>query len=95
MINFQQVSVVFRSGFLCLGFAATATLAGCTEEARWVRPDTLPGVADQQLAACALEIETAYFSESEPKEQRTARIARWVSLCMKANGYRRGDNPTP
>lgn len=95
MCNFRNPSVALRPVLLSLGFLVSAALAGCTEEMRWVRPDTTPGVAEQQLAICALEIETAYFSESEPKEQRAARIARWITLCMKANGFRRGENNTP
>lgn len=60
---------------------------GCTPNLAWVKTGMEPGSADQQQAACTLQAETTYISSEESAEARSGRVARWTSLCMRANGW--------
>ena len=75
--------------FCVLSIAYPILISACTPTFQWVKPETEPGIASQQEAACTLQAETTYISSEEAAEARASRIAHWTSLCMRANGYRR------
>ena len=81
-------TVITVISLVSLGFVCPILNSGCTVTQQWVKAGAEPGYADQQQAACTLQSETSYMSSEESEEARASRIARWVSLCMRANGWR-------
>lgn len=69
------------------GLAYALLYGGCTPTLAWVKTGSEPGSAEQQQAACTLQAETSYIWSEESAEARTSRVARWTSLCMRANGW--------
>ncbi|PSM32075.1 hypothetical protein BVG81_002045 [Haliangium sp. UPWRP_2] len=61
---------------------------GCAPNLVWVHASLERSASEPQLAACKLQAEQAFFYSEESSEDRNARITRWTSLCMKANGWR-------
>jgi hypothetical protein len=70
-----------------LSLAYSLAGAGCAPTLQWVKPGVEQANEDPQKASCTLQAETTYISSEEPPEARASRIARWTSLCMRANGW--------
>jgi hypothetical protein len=74
-----------------LGLTILLVIGGCSSVGPWVKPGAEPGQVDQQLAVCTLVAESVRYDSDEPSEARKSRIAHFVSLCMRANGWHQQD----
>jgi hypothetical protein len=79
--------------FLRLSVTCLLFCHGCAATYVWTKPGEDDQQAEQMRAACTLEAEHSYLPGEDSKEARVARIERWVSLCMRASGWRKQEIP--
>lgn len=62
--------------------------ASCAAPTQWIKPGTSAALTDQALATCQLDAERNVW-ESGDSEKREGRLAHWVGLCMRSNGWQK------
>jgi hypothetical protein len=84
----RQIKIIRN---LCVAILCSSLLigaSGCVEPTQWVKNEGPTGLRDQQLAECMMGAERLPAPSDESVESNETRLLHWVSLCMRASGWK-------